>query len=439
MYADLVHTAPSELWTLWVLVHSSPGEVWTRCGFGWGVVSALPLVKCGQGAGSGGVRVHSSSGEVRTRWVYPPGVRPVPRTSLDMVGRGGGVGGTQPASTVRRSKCGHHRPLTRRPASSRFDRFVSSLPSVRALGRNRSAAGDSGAPCGSQAFVLCRLRAKRNRRLRLTSMDELAALECAVVEVPPSASSSTGAGTHDGVASECGSRASTKTPPRSSHDLMARSAKRRRNGLLSVKGEVLTPRATKVETPGEPGDDDGPSELGCRGCGRFLSTSRDFFDLGGPTMWGSSTGRGRWCRECHSLWRSVYQGPHPLPFMKDFLEEAPNRRTWGLHLLSSLTLAKEGGQRITAQMVQQRSETLQWVFRLAGVPVHASQVVPLHEAVARGDSIDPAMFVNMEQNGAACLGVFVPACTDSAASSAHGGPSRGRRHGPRCSASGRAW
>lgn len=241
-------------------------------------------------------------------------------------------------------------------------------------------------------------------------MDDLVALDCAVVEVP----SCTGrAATDDGGASESGSRASTTRTPGSVASHMAGPAKRRRKGLLgAIKGEPSTPTSAKVEASG---DDLESSNVACRGCGRIQSTGRDFFDPEAPMVWGTSTGRGRWCRECHTLHRTVYSLAHSLGLFSDHLDDPNNRRLWDLHLTAYLTLTKEGAQRITVQMVQQRAETLQWLFQMSGMPLNAATVVPLAEAAARGTPVEPAMLVNMELGGVPCLGVFVQTPPDASA------------------------
>ena len=58
----------------------------------------------------------------------------------------------------------------------------------------------------------------------------------------------------------------------------------------------------------------------CRGCARSYSDGLDWFEKDKGMLWAHKGARGRWCKDCHTCWRTVYSDVHPLPLFGGMVE-----------------------------------------------------------------------------------------------------------------------
>ena len=101
----------------------------------------------------------------------------------------------------------------------------------------------------------------------------------------------------------------------------------------------------------------------CEGCGRIRGASPDFLVIGEGCVWAHANGRGCWCRDCHTAWRTNFQHLHALAYFHTWLQEdVANRKEFEETLLAHLSLQWEETTKITREMVQQRRSLLKWVW-----------------------------------------------------------------------------
>ena len=60
-----------------------------------------------------------------------------------------------------------------------------------------------------------------------------------------------------------------------------------------------------------PSSNDAPRPT-CEGCARVHGISPDFLVVGETCVWAHPNGKGMWCRECHTTWRTNFQHLHAL-------------------------------------------------------------------------------------------------------------------------------
>ena len=207
-------------------------------------------------------------------------------------------------------------------------------------------------------------------------MDALQALVLAAA--PASCASSSAAGSTTTVAG-------FRTPSEPDGWPLSSGTKRRR--LVSkVKDELIdlsTP--VKVKVKDEHAYDD-PDELGlssvvkveeevgekiqtCNGCARIKGSSVCFVNMDELVQWPpGSGGRGLWCRDCHTTWRTHFSATHTLLLFSKWIRVESNFRDFDAALVAYLSLRAEGGQdrRITSAMILERITMLRWLSGLLG-------------------------------------------------------------------------
>ena len=108
----------------------------------------------------------------------------------------------------------------------------------------------------------------------------------------------------------------------------------------------------------------GGSEPQCYGCRRIRGVSPCFLKAGEHCIWAEKSGRGNWCRDCHTTWRTNYMETQALAYFGAFLDRDPvNRREFEEALLATLSLSAQQIGNITGALVQQRVRLLRWVWR----------------------------------------------------------------------------
>lgn len=211
--------------------------------------------------------------------------------------------------------------------------------------------------------------------------------------------------------------------------------RRRRSGVMGWASARATQAGTSTADPAESEADpaaDGGSEGGvspgkldssvdegnrvCVGCQRSSQTGVDWFDQTKPVSWAFNSGRGHWCRECHSLWRTSYSHAHTLHFFgKHIKENERNFAEWEISLVAYLSLMAEQVGRITAAAVTQRVSSLRFATNLLGLSMKPSIFVPAASLSKSSGSVIPKpskdpkdLAVMMADDGSFRLGMWCP-------------------------------
>ena len=166
--------------------------------------------------------------------------------------------------------------------------------------------------------------------------------------------------------------------------------------LDQVKQECKDPRLAKMEP--------------CLACKRVYLSNACWLEAGAAVQWAFPKGRGAWCRECHSCWRTSFSHEHSLILFGPWIRTATNNLRFQMHLLAHLSLVKEGIMKITLPMVSVRISSIKYTLGLLGMPLVPSVVVPifdLNEAGLHAAVCDPKLLVNMRIGKNTCLGLFV--------------------------------
>lgn len=181
-------------------------------------------------------------------------------------------------------------------------------------------------------------------------------------------------------------------------------------------------KSGKLEFPDEDDHEDGSPADGldpvCLGCGRGKRSGRDFADPGRPVTWAFTDGRGQWCRECHTTWRTAFSGSHTLSLFGAWIRVPENLRTFHTYLLAYITLAQEDKKHITAGMIVERTLAISFALKLLGIPQDPCVLLMVEDAV--GDSPPTALPSEPNANNLFTvrtsmgdrLALMVPECVD---------------------------
>ena len=167
------------------------------------------------------------------------------------------------------------------------------------------------------------------------------------------------------------------------------------------------------------GDTAASSDKNCIGCGRIYGVSPCHVVPGETVKWGLPNGRGGWCKDCHSVWRTVFQNRGYLGDLEDWLKHDPVKRAeFHLCRLAYLSLAFEGdSSNIRHHHIEARLHLLRWMSHVCCLCLESHVVVPFEEAAA-GDSAWrrfaalPNHLTTIHSGGAHRLGVCVCAHAD---------------------------
>ena len=147
---------------------------------------------------------------------------------------------------------------------------------------------------------------------------------------------------------------------------------KRRRLLSKVKAELIDCSAP-VKVKAEGVDDEG-EELGlssvvkveeeagekiqtCNGCARIKGSSVCFVNMDESVQWPSgSGGRGLWCRDCHTTWRTYFSATHTLLLFSKWIRVESNFKDFEAALVAYLSLRAEWGARSTNHVGYDRRE-----------------------------------------------------------------------------------
>lgn len=273
------------------------------------------------------------------------------------------------------------------------------------------AVGPVGPPCATVQRLQCECH------LSQSAMDDFEALESAMrdgANQGDGAESQAGSG-DIGSRASCAAGSAAAAPP-------AKKLRRIRGGLLSMASRSFENLGALVAAPSEGADDanlegaEGEADMNavCFGCGRSHASGRDWLAEDAPLMWCTTSGRGCWCKQCHTCWRTVFSSSHPLALFSKWISATPeNAATWERNLIAYLSLSYEGSVgRITADMVTTRAGVLSWVMQMLGYSLRPCMVVPLTDVNQQSQRIDPAMLITILDGSNTKLGVLTPVGPD---------------------------
>lgn len=176
-------------------------------------------------------------------------------------------------------------------------------------------------------------------------------------------------------------------------------------------------KATKEEDV-EDGEEDEHQASYCLGCQRQKGVDRCFLVTEKVVEWAWSDGRGRFCLDCYSTWRTLYKDTHTLSLFTSWIRSPGNRKGFLVNLAASLSLVWEGAKRITSQMIKDRVALIKFLSRLLGFPlenvhVHLLAHLPQRDLIDTAAPLDPANLVNIMTADGLCLGLPAPSPLNS--------------------------
>ena len=108
---------------------------------------------------------------------------------------------------------------------------------------------------------------------------------------------------------------------------------------------------------------EGQSQKECDGCGRRYGVSRSYFEPEETVQWQLPGGRGKWCSDCFTVWRTYFKEETPLSVFRPWLDrERENTTIWRLALVSWACLRNEGMTSIRKPMIAARLASLRFVL-----------------------------------------------------------------------------
>lgn len=139
----------------------------------------------------------------------------------------------------------------------------------------------------------------------------------------------------------------------------------------------------------------------CFGCKRNKETGKSFMNPEEGVAW-LSGGRGNWCLDCHSLWRTHYSSDYTLPQLQQWLKVGQNQWEFDLALLAHLSLILEGAGRITQGKVIERKRVFKFLLRALGIPAGPMIAMALGEvANMSGFKPDPNALITLRSGASA--------------------------------------
>lgn len=107
----------------------------------------------------------------------------------------------------------------------------------------------------------------------------------------------------------------------------------------------------------------------CFGCWRNSVVGRCYMSPDAQIIWAQETGRGAWCRECYTIWRTVFRASVSQVVYEMQLEQDPKVRCDHWQYITALvTLRFESHHRITKEMLETRKASICLAVRMMGVP-----------------------------------------------------------------------
>ena len=144
----------------------------------------------------------------------------------------------------------------------------------------------------------------------------------------------------------------------------------------------------------------------CSGCDREFQKDKCFLEPHAFVKWQLPDGRGCWCADCFSVWRTSFQQDHPLAIFGKWIRlSTDNEEEWKITMLATLSLKFEGASQIRKPMVATRIQVLRWLFEMVGFSLCARTIVTLAEAMKKNYEFKANQLVQLQRDDDRWLGV----------------------------------
>ena len=123
----------------------------------------------------------------------------------------------------------------------------------------------------------------------------------------------------------------------------------------------------------------------CGGCHRQYGVSPCYVDRTAIVEWGQGGGRGGWCNDCYSLFRTWFLENHDLTYFLEWLDaDRKHREEFQEVFLAFISLKAEGeGEtKVTKKKLSERLRVLKWVWAHTGSHPAETVVIPLADALS---------------------------------------------------------
>lgn len=107
----------------------------------------------------------------------------------------------------------------------------------------------------------------------------------------------------------------------------------------------------------------------CRGCDRVYGVDPEYHDHETLVEWYLPKGRGRWCRQCHSIWHAALRDIMYLTDLPGWI--GMHTEEWRLHVIAKVSLMVEKEKKITTDMLKARVVFWRKMLSLMGVTASA--------------------------------------------------------------------
>ena len=159
---------------------------------------------------------------------------------------------------------------------------------------------------------------------------------------------------------------------------------------------------------------EGEDDPDCTGCARTPEADC-WICPGDKVVWGlpmrDGKHRGRWCRECFTVWRLQFSHRIKIAFMQGHMQrDAKIVAEFEIALVSFISLRKEGIERVAATKLHSRMELIEWALRCFGIPAEAFVVLPI--SALAGRDVNPDRLVSIRNEGGFHIGAMVPPLLD---------------------------
>ncbi len=105
------------------------------------------------------------------------------------------------------------------------------------------------------------------------------------------------------------------------------------------------------------------AKAGCHGCGRLRDGGMCFRDPSQPVVWAYPDGRGHWCADCHTTWRTMFSSSHTIALFATWIQNPSNLAIFHQHLLAYISFGAVTV--IRREAFEERVELIQNLLRLS--------------------------------------------------------------------------
>ena len=118
-------------------------------------------------------------------------------------------------------------------------------------------------------------------------------------------------------------------------------------------------------------------DVDCLGCFRCSRDGKSFLNPEEPVEIVYQSSRGGWCKECHTVWRTLKRGIMSLTLYEMHLDGSSDNRTEHFQFVCVYVMMRfEGVGKITKDSIIGRTESMRVLFKMMGIPFGPFIVCP---------------------------------------------------------------